>query len=94
MLQPVTSTETEKIEEENPGIFPLCAVIWAKPRKEKFCGVKDETIDPKLKNPDMDFNCSSLVRENSIDFAFDVSLSRRQLVIAQERDPESIPLFS
>lgn len=34
-LDPVTSTETEKIEEENPGIFPSCAITRAQVKAQK-----------------------------------------------------------
>lgn len=49
MLESVTSIDTEKIEEENSGILPSCAVTQAQTKgeakKEKICGAKDETID-------------------------------------------------
>lgn len=64
-LEPVTSTEMEKIEEENPCIFPSYAVTQAQAKgeasKEKFCGLKNEMIDlsQTFKNHNMDFSCPS-----------------------------------
>lgn len=86
VLEPVTSIETNKIEEENPEIFPSCTVTRAQAKAKdkigRFFGARDEIIDLShiILNHDIDFKYS-LKKKNSVGnvvLAMDVSLSRRE----------------
>ena len=100
--KPVTLVSTEKLEEVIPGIFPSCAVTRASAKKaqeelvsndsksseDDFIDLSETFLDlykdPGLKHPtDL---CSYMDKK-------DMALSKSNLIVEQEKDPELSPLF-
>ena len=99
VMEPVTSAETEKIEEEIPGVFPSCVVTRAQARKmaedtRASIDTEDDLIDLSktfLENKcNNDLSCED--KKNRCPIA-DVPMSRTQLAAEQRRDSEISLLF-
>ena len=99
VMEPFTSAETEKIEEEIPGVFPSCMVTRAQARKmaedtRALIDTEDDLIDLSktfLENKcDNDLSCED--KKNRCPIA-DVPMSRTQLPAEQRRDSEISLLF-
>ena len=66
VFEPVTSVDTKRLEEENPGIYLSCAVTWAQARLKNYrktdeksiARSEDETVDMSqiFMNPDTELN--------------------------------------
>ena len=99
VMEPVTSAETEKIEEEIPGVFPYCVVTRAQARKmaedtRALTDTEDYLIDLsktfKKNKCNNDLFCED--KKNRCPIA-DVPMSRTQLAAERRRDSEISLLF-